>query len=309
MISFTKYHGCGNDFVLVDENAITVGEADLPSLAERICSRHVGVGADGLIIVKNNPLEMVIYNSDGSRAPMCGNGIRCFAQHCIGVGLVAPDVSRFSVDTMAGQMHVRVVSLNPYRVEIDMGKPNFDRSVLGIDPAYLPEGEDMSQPFLDKTVEVLGRSITFSAVFTGTIHVVIWVGEKASPGAEDFAKDGVWRRVGEVDFEVDEDIVRIGKALSNHPLFAEKTNVNFVKVLDRTRAEMITYERGAGLTSACGTGSCAALVLGAMEGRLDKSASFLLPHGRLDDRLAEGRVYMEGPSEKVFTGEYERNGE
>jgi diaminopimelate epimerase len=160
----------------------------------------------------------------------------------------------------------------------------------------------MSAPFLEKTVDVLDRTITVSAVFTGTIHVVIWVGEGASKGAEDLAKDGVWRRFGAVDFEVDEDIVRIGKALSNHPLFAEKANVNFVKVLDKTHAEMITYERGAGLTSACGTGSCAAQVLGAMQGRLGDHASFLLPHGTLEDRLADGKVYMAGPSEKVFEG-------
>jgi diaminopimelate epimerase len=304
LIRFTKYHGCGNDFVIVEEKDVAAFSDDFPELARSMCSRRIGIGADGLIIVRENPLEMMIYNSDGSRAPMCGNGIRCFAQYCLLEGIVPITEAKFAVETLAGQMQVQVLSRDPFLVEIEVGEPIWTAAAVGIDTTKYAEQVDVSQPFLQKQMEVLGRTISVSSLFIGTIHTVIWVGEKGSLGVESLAKNPIWTKTSAVDFDVDEEVIRLGRELSNSPVFGEKTNVNFAQVLDANTVRLITYERGAGLTAACGTGACAVLALGLREGKLNSRCEILLPYGTLQIRQEEGRIYMAGPSEKIMQGNY-----
>lgn len=275
MLKFAKYHGCGNDFILVRKK--DAGDANYDKLAIDICHRHTGPGADGLILVgeepqKDIPVEMIIYNSDGSLAPMCGNGIRCFAHYCYDEDMVAEDI--YSVQTGAGIMIVGVQSRKPFKVEINMGKPDFDPKTSAIDTKL--------SEFVSQSVEVDQWTIPISTFFMGTIHTVVWIEDIPAFDKEAF-----------------------GAKLSNHPIFKEKTNVNMAKIIDRDTIELTTYERGAGLTLACGTGACASVVHGIREGRLNNRVKVILPLGELViTQKEDGNVFMQGPSEKVADGKF-----
>lgn len=290
MVPFSKYHGCGNDFIIVayeeDRAKERAGAAGDSSLARAICHRHLGIGADGLIVVKNHPLEMIFYNSDGSRAPMCGNGIRCFAKYCYDEG-ICMEVA-YKVETLAGPMHIRRISEAPFMVEINMGKPEFGLEKLGIKGPIGEVGATGSaeqENFLRKQLSLKQGSIEVSSCFMGTIHTVLWL-EGGSPA----------------DAET-EALEALGKEISNHPVFTEKTNVNMVRVLGSDKLLLQTYERGAGMTYACGTGACASVVIGHLENRCGKEAEVVLPYGRLFIRQAKtGEVFMTGPAEKIGQG-------
>jgi diaminopimelate epimerase len=272
MIRFSKYHGCGNDFIIMTAEDASGWDGTCAELAERICHRQLGIGADGLIIVEKNPLEMIFYNSDGSRAPMCGNGIRCFAHYCFDEGICTDD--SYPVMTQAGEMGVRIVDRNPFLVEIDMGKPDFDPKRCGIDTEQ--------RSFLKQKLQLKCGSVEVSSCFMGTIHTVLWL-----EGQET-------------------DLEELGEEISVHPVFSEKTNVNFVRVLDRGTLSLTTYERGAGMTFACGTGACASVVIGALEGRCGRDAVVQLPYGELHIRqLKDDEVMMTGPAIRVASGFYD----
>lgn len=271
MIAFTKYHGCGNDFIILSEEA--AGDRAYPALAAQICHRTMGIGADGLIIVRTNPLEMIYYNSDGSRAPMCGNGIRCFAKFCYDEGLCLDQ--EYEVMTLAGIMGVKVVSSEPFLVEIDMGKPDFNPGRCGI--------KTEKENFLNETIELKNKQITVSSCFMGTIHTVVWL--------DDLDKT---------------DLEQLGRELCEHPIYTEKTNVNMVQVMDEKTLKLMTYERGAGMTYACGTGACASVVIGALEGKCGRETDVLLPLGTLHiNQRNDDEVMMTGPAVKVGQGIFE----
>lgn len=344
-MDFMKYHGLGNDFVMIEERETPFSESEAFALARRLCARRLGIGADGLIIVRKNPLEMVIYNSDGSRAPMCGNGIRCFAHYCHEHGIAPVGKSDYEVRTLAGVMRIRVQGLRPFRVEVDMGTPVFSSEKLGMKGS----GEDFLKKILelpsapaavsgmaapatgcgagDEVMDVgaatlvqsrgardavvsstdfgakTGRTVEVSSVFTGTVHTVLWAGKGGSIGAEDIGEPALWAVDGVGGFEAAERLEVIGRLLSEHPAFPEKTNVNFARVINRNSVEMLTFERGAALTAACGTGACAVVAIGFREGRLDRNVTVHLPFGELEIRLSEsGNVFMAGPSEFVASG-------
>jgi diaminopimelate epimerase len=289
-IPFFKYHGCGNDFILVRERDADGGERPLP--VRGICDRHTGLGADGLIVVRENPLEMVIYNSDGSRAPMCGNGIRCFAQCCFDEGIVPRERTAYDVRTLAGDMRVKILRASPFSVEINMGKPDFSLEKLGI------SDRDSRKDFLRRVVTVDGETVEVSSVFMGTVHTVVWLGAGGSPGAEGLLAEGTSPRESEA-------AIRFGEKLSEHALYSGKTNVNLAKIIDKKTVELVTWERGAGLTAACGTGASAVAVIGALEGRLEREIDVVLPYGALKIRIADdGDVFMSGPSVRVAAGTY-----
>lgn len=273
MVTFTKYHGCGNDFIILKEQ--DAQQIPYSELAVDICHRTLGIGADGLIIVKQNPLEMIFYNSDGSRAPMCGNGIRCFAKFCRDEGICTED--SYPVETLAGTMGVRIVKEDPFLVEIKMGKPAFDPQKLGID--------SNEKDFLKRELELKNGKIIISSCFMGTIHTVLWLDD-----------------LDDVDLEV------LGKEISNHPVFREKTNVNMVQVIDKQTLRLMTYERGVGLTNACGTGACASVVIGNIEEKCGKEADIILPYGKLHIlQNNEGEVIMTGPAEKIGQGSFQEH--
>lgn len=261
MISFSKYHGCGNSFIIVDYDDIE--KYDIAILAMHMCNAEIGIGADGFIIVKDSPLTMIFYNQDGSRAPMCGNGIRCFAKYVKDKHYVSDNT--FEVLTGAGNLIVNCID---DKYEIMMGIPHFDNTLLK----------------LRKDVNLYSYSLLeyeLSSVFLGTIHTVLFV-----------------------DSFDDIDIKAVGEEICNHELYKEKTNVNFVKVIDRKNICVFTYERGVGITKACGTGCCASFVIAHHFNKVDNCVNVHLEYGMLTIEYDNKKVMMKGPATFVAKGRY-----
>lgn len=261
MIAFSKYHGCGNSFVIVAYEMVKA--YDLSNLAIQMCNRDVGIGADGFIVVKTKPLEMVFYNQDGSIAPMCGNGIRCFANYVKDKQLEHRDI--FDVITGAGILRV-ACEANTY--EISMGYPVFDSKML-----HLSKPVDVHQ------YEIAGFDV--SSVFIGTVHTVLFV--------EDVDRY---------------DVAGVGETLCNHPMFKEKSNINFVEVMDQENIKVRTYERGVGITKACGTGCCASFIYSCYFHKTTDQVKVHLELGTLQIRVEDEEIIMRGPSTFIVDGYY-----
>jgi diaminopimelate epimerase len=279
-IQFSKMHGLGNDFVVVDAVRQRF-ELDYANFAQAVCDRHFGIGGDGLILVlpsDHSDLRMRIFNSDGSEPQMCGNGIRCFAKFAYEEGLIQKDV--LSVETLAGVMVITmgVTDGHVSAVEVDMGPPRLRRAeipMVGGDPA----GHVLCEP-----VTVHGRTFEVTAVSMGNPHAVVFV-----PSTEDI----------EIDV--------VGPLFEHHALFPERTNTEFVQIVSRTEAIMRVWERGAGETLACGTGACAVAVAGILNGLLEPKVTVHLPGGDLliEWQKGDNHVIMSGPAALVFKGELE----
>lgn len=274
MIPFRKMHGIGNDFVMVDAIAHPLAEDRLAPLARSICDRRFGVGSDGLILLlpgRQSQFEMRMFNPDGSESEMCGNGVRCFAKFVRDEGYTRQDA--VGVDTGAGPLTLEIAGDG--RVRVDMGPARLTRGEIGM--AGDPEAEVVEQLF-----EIDGFSGLGTAVSMGNPHLVFFV-----------------ERVAEVD------LARIGPLLERHPDFPRRTNVHFVEVLGPGRLRQRTWERGAGMTLACGTGACACAVAAVLTDRAPRRSVVQLPGGELEIEYAEdGRVFMTGPAETVFDGEW-----
>lgn len=267
MLPVTKYHGCGNDFIILrEEDAVGY---DLNTLIPAVCDRHTGLGADGLILVRVRPLTMLFYNCDGSRAPMCGNGIRCFAKFCLDEGII--DAKQFDVETLAGIKTVTITSRDPFFAQVAMGQADFSPEAVGV---------SQSGPVLDFPVSVEGKTVLVDSFFMSTVHTVWFVENPEDPETQ-----------------------RIAGLICESPLYREKTNVNMARVLDRRTLLMRTWERGVGMTLACGTGACASVVVASMKGICGNSAEVRLKLGSLGIEISgDGDVYMEGPSVKIMDG-------
>ncbi|MBA1333779.1 MAG: Diaminopimelate epimerase [Firmicutes bacterium] len=274
-MEFKKLHGLGNDFIVVDCREKPI--QDPAAVSTKICDRHTGVGADGLIMVTQSEkadLGMRIFNSDGSEAEMCGNGIRCYAKYVFEEGIT--NRTEFTVDTLAGIMQPRLILSGDGCVEavvVDMGQPS-------INPGDIPVNTDR-ESFLEERLSIDGREITASTIGMGVPHTVLYVDA----------------------FDGEDYIRRIGKAVENHPVFPCKTNVNFVRIIDRRNIEVRTWERGAGRTLACGTGCCSAVVVSSLLNKTDRVVDVTLALGRLKvEWKDDGRVFMTGPAENVCRG-------
>ena len=279
MLKFEKYQGAGNDFVIVSEKElIEKGIPEYGEFASQVCNRHFGIGADGLIILKyvaSMPF-MFFFNADGSQAPMCGNGIRCFSHYLVNNHLV--DGNEFVVKTVPGDLTIRVnydEEKDDFSARVNMGKPIFNiKELINTE----------KEQFLREKINIDGKEIEISYIFMGTDHSVIFV--------NDFS-----------DYDIDE----IGKKIENYTdLFPKKVNVNFVKVYDRKRMKVITWERGAGRTLACGTGATASAVLAKTFGFVDDKVNVKVPGGQLviEYEGGENDAFMTGPSEKIAEGLY-----
>ena len=277
MLKFEKYQGAGNDFVIVSEKElIEKGIPEYGEFASQVCNRHFGIGADGLIILKyvaSMPF-MFFFNADGSQAPMCGNGIRCFSHYLVNNHLI--DGNEFVVKTVPGDLTIRVnydEEKDDFSARVNMGKPIFNiKELINTE----------KEQFLREKINIDGKEIEISYIFMGTDHSVIFV--------NDFS-----------DYDIDE----IGKKIENYTdLFPKKVNVNFVKVYDRKRIEVITWERGAGRTLACGTGATASAVLAGTFGFVDNKVNVKVPGGQLviEYEGGENNAFMTGPSEKIAEG-------
>ena len=279
MLKFEKYQGAGNDFVIVSEKElIEKGIPEYGEFASQVCNRHFGIGADGLIILKyvaSMPF-MFFFNADGSQAPMCGNGIRCFSHYLVNNHLVAGN--EFVVKTVPGDLTIRVnydEERDDFSARVNMGKPIFNiKELINTE----------KEQFLRQKINIDGKEIEISYIFMGTDHSVIFV--------DDFS-----------NYNIDE----IGGKIENYTdLFPKKVNVNFVKVYDRKRIEVITWERGAGRTLACGTGATASAVLARTFGFVDNKVNVKVPGGQLviEYEGGENNAFMTGPSEKIAEGLY-----
>lgn len=265
MIHIAKYHGCGNDFVIVKEQDI-LGR-DYNELALTLCNRYTGIGADGLIIVRSKPLTMLFYNQDGTEGTMCGNGIRCFARFVYEENI--NKTNEFEVLTKAGIKKVTILNESQFQVRVDMGEPNFHKDAMG----FLGVGEMFNYP-----LKYQRRTYQVSSVFMGTYHSVIFV-----KNFENDLKKGLESYI----------------CMNN--IYQHQTNVNFVKVLDNHTFQIKTYERGVGYTKACGTGACASFVIGEMLKKCDSYIDVILEYGTLHIERADSHIIMTGPAERVFS--------
>lgn len=269
---FTKMHGLGNDFIVVESEQLK-DVADLPIFAVRACDRNRGIGADGVLIVgrsKSGNVSMTLYNNDGSRAQMCGNGIRCIALYAHKKGLVAGN--KFSIDTDAGEKQITLFDEN--MVEVDMGIPVFKAS-------QIPVLSD-SDEFIEKKIEVAGRTFTATCVSMGNPHCVIFTDEMEKS-----------------------EVIKLGALLERAEIFPERCNIEFAHKLDESHFEVKVWERGAGPTQACGTGACAVFSAALKTGRCKNSVEVKLIGGRLTISLSpDERILMRGSAEFVFQGDY-----
>ncbi len=279
-IVFVKMHGIGNDFVVIGAlDDLPLPEEKLSEFARFVCDRHFGVGADGVIWILPSQVadfKMRIFNPDGSEAEMCGNGIRCAAKWFYDRDYAKGKAVQ--VETLAGIKTVWVQEENgkAVAVTVDMGEPIFAPSLV---PTSLGEGSEAIEVPL--SVEGAGTYIV-NAVSMGNPHCVVFVND-----VDNFP------------------VETIGPRIEHHPAFPKRTNVEFVQVLSRNEMKVRVWERGAGLTLACGTGACASLVIASRTGRTDRKAKVHLPGGTLTiEWRDDGRIYMTGPAVEVFRGEF-----
>lgn len=273
---FTKWHGLGNDFILMEEGPGFIPEEQLPGFARMICDRNFGVGADGLVLVflDKGILNMRIFNTDGSEAEMCGNAIRCVARYAYERGLVRNRC--FEINTRAG-IKVPEVILDDERVvavKVDMGEPILKGEAI---PVAGYQGKEM---VVEEEINVEGERYKFTAVSMGNPHCLIFVPDvTAAP------------------------VKTLGPRLEHHEIFPKHTNVEFIEVKTPEEINLRVWERGVGETLACGTGTCAAVVGGVLTGRLERKVKVNLPGGQLFVEWAgNNHVYMTGPAEEVFDG-------
>ena len=276
-IFFTKMQGLGNDFVVLDwEEYQEIGQS-AESLALKMCHRNFGVGADGLIVVvpesDNADLSWIFYNSDGTPAQMCGNGMRCFAKYVLNKGYI--DKHEFSVETKAGIISPKINDNGT--VTVNMGTPVFE-------PAKIPfKGENV----LNYKLNSSDKTFSINCASMGNPHCVIFTDEDIKACA-----------------------LKYGSGIETHELFPEKTNVEFIRIKSRNEIDLAVWERGCGITMACGTGACASVATGIMNGYLDNNVKVNLPGGSLVIEWAGTKtdpnhdIFMTGPAEFSFEGVY-----
>jgi len=276
MMKFTKMHGLGNDFIIIDAEELKKTDLSQAQLAKKMCDRNFGIGADGLIIVNppdiksNCDINWRILNSDGSEPQMCGNGIRCFAKYVYDKGFV--NGKKFSVCTLAGEIIPEI--LDNGLVKVDMGEPI-------LDAVKVPVTIDGLDCVIDYPLEINGEEINITAVSMGNPHCISF----KEGDAAFFART-------------------IGPVLEIHEMFPEKTNVEFVKVLAKDKIKVDVWERGCGITLACGTGACASVVAAVLNELTEDTVEVELPGGKLyiEWQRDLNKIFMTGGAEFVFDG-------
>lgn len=276
-MKFTKMHGCGNDYVYV--NGFEEKIADEAKAAIAVSDRHFGIGADGLIIIKPSDkadFEMVMYNADGSRGAMCGNGIRCVAKYVYDNGLT--DKKNISIESMGAIKYIDINVENGKAVsaKVDMGAPILEAKKIPV----ITENERA----INEKLTVNGKDYEMTCVSMGNPHAVIFT-----------------------DIPVRElDLEKIGPMFENNAVFPDRVNTEFVNVKDRKNLDMRVWERGSGETLACGTGTCATVVAAILNGYVDNDVTVHLIGGDLEISWSGNEadsVFMTGPAETVFSGE------
>ena len=275
-IEFTKYHGLGNDFILIDNR--TASEPRLtPDDAVKWCDRHFGIGADGVIFAlpgqDGTDYTMRIFNNDGSEPEMCGNGIRCLAKFIAELEATTAPRS-YKIHTLGGLITPKLEANG--LITVDMGKPRLLAAEI---PTTLAAAD---QKVVNQSLEVAGKTWQVTCVNMGNPHCITFVDDVAAIPLE-----------------------TLGPQFETHAVFPKKINTEFIQVVRSDCLKMRVWERGAGITLACGTGACASLVAGVLNGKCDRRATVELPGGLLQIEWSEAddRLYMTGPAEKAFVGQ------
>jgi diaminopimelate epimerase len=274
-LTFWKMHGLGNDYIIFDNRDEKIKEEKLMEMAIKLCRRRLGIGSDGLLLVYNShlaDLKMRIFNSDGTEAEMCGNGIRCFAKYCFENKIVNKE--EMTVETLAGVKELQLKSdgKEVTSVRVNMGSPSFEVNEIPM--------VEKGRRFINKPVKINGKTLFATALSIGNPHCVIFV-------------DNVDNYPVEV----------VGPKVETHKLFPKRVNVEFVQVLSRDMLKVRVWERGVGETLACGTGACASVIAAKVLGKVTEKTSVQLPGGNLSVEFKGENVFLEGPAEKVFEGE------
>lgn len=281
-LEFEKYHGLGNDYIIINNLKYKIPEENLSSLAKILCRSHFSVGADGLLLIyesQSADIRMRIFNNDGSESEMCGNGIRCFSKYIYEHNIVNKEEIR--IETLKGTKiaKLRIENESVSAVQINMGRPILDCEDIPV----VIDG-DPSQ-CINEQIVILDRIFNFSAVSMGNPHAIIFTKNLIS----------------------DINLNKYGASIESDSHFPSKTNVEFVQVISNLEAYVRVFERGVGITNSCGTGSCASVVAGSILGIFKKNEPILVHNDGGDlTILYDGKeIFMEGPAIKVFIGKIE----
>ncbi len=276
LINFSKMHGAGNDFIIC--KAEDISGIDYSYLAKKVCDRHFGIGADGLMVVEASQvsdIKMNYFNSDGSIGEMCGNGIRCFSKFVYEKGILCKEV--FTVETLAGEKKIRLKISGDGKVDkilVDMGIPS-------LDPKDVPVITD-KKTFVNEDVSLKDSSYTLSSILMGVPHTIVFVKEIK-----------------------EEEVYSIGPKIEKLDIYIRNTNVNFVEVVNEKYIKVDTWERGSGRTLACGTGVCASVFVANLLDYVGKKVEVSVPGGRLYIHIEkDNKVIMEGGAEFIGDGKY-----
>src|SRR6056297_125819 len=280
-INFFKMHGLGNDFILINDLDNKIDHYS--KLAVKLCDRHFGIGADGIILIKNTKLKkadfkMRIFNSDGSEAEMCGNGIRCFAHYLHINDLTVKN--KLTIETLAGLIKPEIKDYGTYEstVKVNMGKPSYSLDSLNINLKLIDTDIDK---LWDYPLIIEGKEYKLNGASMGNPHVVIYIDDLKNI-----------------------NLKKLGPIIEENPLFKKGTNVEFVKILNKDELEVKVWERGAGITLACGTGACATAAVSIDQKKVNNDVKINLPGGPLQiKKNNNNEMMMTGPSTFVFKGE------
>lgn len=283
-MKFTKMHGCGNDYVYVDCTKEVI--PDIAATAVRVSDRHFGIGSDGLILIKSSEVadfEMDMYNADGSRGKMCGNGIRCVAKYVYDHGLT--NKTEITVDTQAGikTLQLTVCDGKVSKVRVDMGEPVLIPQEIPVKASVLGLADDRREAIVAQPFTVANSSYDITCVSMGNPHCITFIDEDVR------------------SFPLE----AIGTSFEKHELFPEGVNTEFVNIIDKEHLRMRVWERGSGETLACGTGACAVAVASYLNGFTGRKVDVELMGGHLEIvyDAATNHVFMTGPATEVFSGE------
>lgn len=283
-MKFTKMHGCGNDYVYVDCTKEVI--SDIAATAVRVSDRHFGIGSDGLILIKSSEVadfEMDMYNADGSRGKMCGNGIRCVAKYVYDHGLT--NKTEITVDTQAGikTLQLTVCDGKVSKVRVDMGEPVLIPQEIPVKASVLGLADDRREAIVAQPFTVANSSYDITCVSMGNPHCITFIDENVR------------------SFPLE----AIGSLFEKHELFPEGVNTEFVNIIDKEHLRMRVWERGSGETLACGTGACAVAVASYLNGFTGRKVDVELMGGHLEIvyDAATNHVFMTGPATEVFSGE------
>lgn len=280
-VNFFKMHGLGNDFIMINDLKEEI--EDYKILAEKLCDRHFGIGADGIILIQNSQkdeadFKMRIFNPDGSEAEMCGNGIRCFA-HYLHINNLTSKKS-LTIDTLAGLIKPEIIEYEPYQstVKVNMGSPDYSLKRLHIDQKLIDANIDK---LFNYPLKIDDKEYIINGVSTGNPHVVTYV-----------------NNLDQIN------VKKIGPKIEEHPLFKKGTNVEFAEIINEDEINVKVWERGAGATLACGTGACATTAVSIAQNRVKRDVQINLPGGPLQiSQNNQDEMMMTGPSTFVFKGE------